>query len=60
MDPQSVRAELRSQHTVAALLDLEVREAGKGDGGKPQPTRGEIEAALLARLRARARIDLLL
>jgi hypothetical protein len=60
MDPQSFRAELRAQHTVAALLDQEVREAEKGDGGTRQRTRGEIEAALLARLRARARIELLL
>jgi hypothetical protein len=60
MDPQSFRAELRSQHTVAALLDQEVREAQKGDAGARQRTRAEIEAALLARLRARARIELLL
>jgi hypothetical protein len=60
MDPQSLRAELRSQHTVAALLVLEVREAEKIDGGaRPRP-RAEIEAALLARLRARARIELFL
>ncbi len=43
MDPQSFRAELRAQHTVAALLDQEVREAEKGDEGRVQSTRAEIE-----------------
>jgi len=59
MDPQSFRAELRSQHTVAALLDQEVREASSGGATGPR-AREEIEAALLARLRAKARIELLL
>jgi hypothetical protein len=59
MDPQSLRAELRSQRTVAALLDLEAREASSGGATGPR-TREEIEAALLARLRAKARIELLL
>lgn len=52
MDPQSLRMELRAQHTVAALLQ---REAGGGEGGQE-----EVKAALLARLRAKARIELLL
>lgn len=52
MDPQSLRTELRAQHTVAALLH---QEAGLGQGG-PE----DVKAALLARLRARARIELLL
>lgn len=59
MDLQSFRAEVRSQHTVAALLDQEVREASSGGATGPR-TREEIEAALLARLRAKARIELLL
>ena len=59
MDPQSFRVELRSQHTVAALLDQEVREASSGGATGPR-AREEIEAALLARLRAKARIELLL
>ena len=45
MDPQSFRGELRAQHTVAAL----VRQEG-------QPA----EASLLPRLRAKARIEMLL
>lgn len=92
MDPQSFRAELRSRHTVAALLDREAEswpvpepeareafeanpEAFAAPGAAPPPfeavrgevetavrqsKRGEIEAALLARLRAKARIELLL
>ena len=90
MDPQSFRGELRAQHTVAALLEQEVRaypipeeEAraafaanprGFGPQGAETPPafesvraqveatlrqykRDEIHAALLARLRARARIE---
>jgi peptidyl-prolyl cis-trans isomerase C len=53
LNPQSVRAELRAQHTVAALLDQELR-------GGPEAKRGEMRDALLARLRAKARIELLL
>jgi len=55
LDPQSLRAELRSQHTVAALLEQEAR-----DSPVPGTTPGEVQDALLARLRARARIELLL
>jgi hypothetical protein len=51
-DPQSVRTELRAQRTVAALLQLEA--AGRQDGPE------DVKAALLARLRARSRIELLL
>jgi len=93
LNPQSLRAELRSQHTVAALLDQEVRSwpvpeaearavyesnpRGFGPPGAEAPPsfeavrgeveealrrneRGEIQDALLARLRAKARIELLL
>jgi hypothetical protein len=59
MDPQSLRAELRSQRTVAALLDQEARGASSGGATSPR-SREEIEAAVLARLRAKARIELLL
>ena len=55
LDPQSLRAELRSQHTVAALLEQEAR-----DSPVPGTTPGAVQDALLARLRARARIELLL
>lgn len=93
LDPQSLRAELRIQQTVAALLDQEVHSwpvpeaearaayeanpaAFEPDGSAtPQPfeaVRGEVEAAvrerkreeireaLISRLRAKARIELLL
>ncbi len=63
MDPQSFRAELRAQHTVAALLEQEVRRApdagAVGDEQRPQ-RRAEVQGALLARLRAKARIELFL
>jgi len=52
LDPQSLRTELRTQHTVAALLQ---QDAAGGKGGQE-----EVRAALLARLRAQARIELLL
>jgi len=52
LNPQSLRAELRAQHTVAALLEREMQ------GGSA--TEAEVRAALLARLRAKARIELLL
>jgi predicted transcriptional regulator len=52
MDAPSLRVELRARHTVDALLD---REAA----GRPAE-RAEVQAALLARLRARARIELYL
>ena len=93
MDPQSLRTELRSQHTVDALLEQEVRtwpvpeaearavyEANPRAFGVPgaetppsfeaarneiewalrRQKRDEIQAALLARLRAKARIELFL
>jgi hypothetical protein len=56
LNPQSLRAELRSQHTVAALFEQEVR----GWPVTRRNQRGEIQDALLARLRAKARIELLL
>jgi hypothetical protein len=65
MTPQSFRAELRSQHTVAALVDQELRKALGGEGGEAdevvrQQKQAEVQQALLARLRAKARIELLL
>jgi hypothetical protein len=93
MDEPSLRAELRAQYTVAALLDREAEArpvteaearaafdanpqafAARGAAAPPsfeevrgqveealrQSRRAEIEAALLARLRAKARIELLL
>jgi hypothetical protein len=54
MDPASVRTELRAQHTLASLLRLE--QTG-GAGGQPLE---EVQAALVARLRAKARIELLI
>ena len=91
MDPQSFKAELRAQHTVAALVEQEVRafpvpeaaraafeadpEAFGPEGAKAPPSsrrcargggrgaRGQrtaIHDALLARLRGKARIELLL
>jgi hypothetical protein len=52
LDPQSLRTELRAQRTVAALLQVEAT----GRQGGPE----DAKAALLARLRAQARIELLL
>lgn len=52
MDEASLRGELRSQHTVAALLEQEARASGV--------TEAEARLLLLARLRARARIELFL
>jgi hypothetical protein len=49
MDPQSLRAELRARYTVEALLDQEAAL-------RP----GEPQGALVERLRAKARIELLL
>lgn len=62
MSPQSVRTELRSQHLVAALLEQEMRQAvgGEVEEERRQEKLGEVQAALLARLRAKARIELLL
>ena len=53
MDAQSVKAELRAQARVAALLAQE-RQASPGAEA------GAVEKALVARLRAKARIELLL
>jgi hypothetical protein len=55
LDLQSFRAELRAQHLVAALLEQE-RQASRVAGGDAEAA----EAALLARLRAKARIELFL
>jgi len=52
LDPVSIRAELRTQHTVAALL----AEETAARAGEP----GDAKAALVARLRAKARIEILL
>jgi SurA-like protein len=62
MDPQSFRAELRAQHTVAALLEQEVQRAPKGEAepAVPPDKVAEVRQALLARLRAKARIELFL
>ncbi len=62
MDPQSLRAELRAQHTVAAMLDQELQRAlgGEADEALRQQKQAEVQDALLARLRAKARIELFL
>ena len=61
MDPKTFRTELRTQQTVAALLEQEhAREAARSEAADRPRTREELEAALLARLRAKARIELLL
>ncbi len=61
MDPQSFRAELRAQHTVAALVELELRQApGGGADAPPHEKQAEVQEALVARLRAKARIELFL
>jgi hypothetical protein len=60
LDPGSLRAELRAQHTVTALLEQELRQV-TGEGGEASPERrAEIQDALLARLRVKARIEILL
>jgi len=62
MDARSFRAELRTQHTVAALLDQELRRAlgGEADDELRRQKQAEVRDALLARLRAKARIELFL
>jgi hypothetical protein len=55
LDLPSFRAELRAQHLVAALLVRE-RQASRAAGGDPEAA----EAALVARLRAKARIEIFL
>jgi hypothetical protein len=52
LNPQSLRAELRSQRTVAALIEQEMQAASAPEA--------EARDALLARLRAKARIELFL
>jgi hypothetical protein len=52
LDPQSLRAELRSQRTVTVLLEQEMQVRGAPEA--------EAREALLARLRAKARIELFL
>ena len=62
MDPQSLRAELRAQHTVAAMLDQELQRAlgGEADEAVRRQKQAEVQEALLVRLRAKARIELFL
>jgi SurA N-terminal domain len=63
MDPQSFKAELRAQHTVAALVEQEVRAVPVPEGADDSVRQGQRKAtydALLARLRGKARIELLL
>jgi LPS sulfotransferase NodH len=63
MDPQSFKAELRAQHTVAALLEQEVEALPVPQGAEatgPEGQRQAVHDALLGRLRGRARIELLL
>ena len=52
LNPQSLRAELRSQRTVAALIEQEMQATSATEAGARD--------ALLARLRAKARIELFL
>jgi len=57
LDPQSMKSELRIQHTVAALLAREVQ----GSSVPEAETKAvEIQVALVARLRARAKIEIYL
>lgn len=63
MDPQGLKAELRAQHTVAALVEQEVRAVPVPEGADDSVRQGQRKAtydALLARLRGKARIELLL
>ena len=62
MNQQSFRAELRAQRTVAAMLDQELEKAlgGEADGAVRSQKQAEVQQALLARLRAKARIELFL
>jgi hypothetical protein len=52
LNPQSLRAELRSQRAVAALIEQEMQSTSATEAGARE--------ALLARLRAKARIELFL
>ncbi len=58
MDLQSFRAELRTKHIVAALLDQEL--GAETDPAVRQEKQVEVERALVARLRAKARIEIFL
>jgi hypothetical protein len=62
LSPESVRTELHSRYLVKALLEQELRQAGGGEaeGEELQEKVGEVQAALVARLHAKARIELLL
>ena len=63
MDAQSFKAELRAQHTVAALVEQEVRAFPVPEAAEPAVRQGQRQAiydALLGRLRSKARIELLL
>jgi len=63
MDPQSFRAELRAQHTVAALVEQEVGAFPVPDAAQSAVREGQRKAvhdALVGRLRGKARIELLL
>jgi peptidyl-prolyl cis-trans isomerase C len=62
MNQQSFRLELRTQRTVAALLDQELGTAlgGETDEAVRSQKQAEVQQALVARLRAKARIELFL
>jgi hypothetical protein len=63
MDPQSFKAELRVQHTVAALLEQELKALPVPEGADAadiESQRRAVHDALLGRLRGKARIELLL
>ena len=57
LDPQSMKSELRIQHTVAALLAREVQGSLVPEAATKAV---EIQAALVARLRAQAKIEIYL
>jgi hypothetical protein len=62
MDPQSFRAELRAQQTVAVLIGQEARQAlgGDTDPARLEEMQPVVQRTLVARLRAKARIELFL
>jgi len=63
MDPQSFKAELRAQHTLAALVEQEVRAFPVPPAAEAAVREGQRKAihdALLGRLRGKARIERLL
>jgi len=57
---EDLRTELRTQQTVAASSNRNTRARRRGARRRTAPAPGGAEAALLARLRAKARIELLL